>query len=188
MKLFVRRFVVIPLAVFVLFAASAQAADDQPANPHVRILESCRPSLVTQATRLSPTVHELVDQLERSDLVVYVRCTAFKDSSITGRLSFLGSVSDRRYVVIELKLHEQYSSQIAILAHELQHAVEVASAPQVRSSETMAEHYRKIGIAVDDHPMIFETAAAREVGERVHRELFGVSMNTRAGEASSGSK
>jgi len=183
-----RRLVVTCLVAASLFA-SVQAADDQPpVDPRVRTLEPCRATLVEDAARLSPTVRELVDTLEQSDLVVYVRCTSFKDSTVTGRLSFLGSVADRRYVVVEIKLYEQYSSQIATLAHELQHAVEVAAAPSIRNSATMAKHYMLIGIAIDRHPLIFETMAARAIGERVHRELFGVSAHARAADATPGSR
>jgi hypothetical protein len=188
METVVRRVVVITLVVAVLFASSPQAADQVFSDPHVRMLEPCRGSLVEDAARLSPTVRELVETLERSDLVVYVRCALLKNSSITGRLSFLGAVADRRYVVVEIRLHDQYSSQISTLAHELQHAVEVAQAPSIRDNASMAAHYRQIGIAIDRHPLIFETLAAREIGDRVHRELFGASARMRAAEIIAGSR
>ncbi len=184
----VRRLVVICLVGPLQFASSVQAADQPSPDPHVRTLHPCRSTLVDEAMRQSPTVHELVDTLEQSDLVVYVRCTFFKDSSITGRLSFLGAVADRRYVVVEIKLHEQHGSQIATLAHELQHAVEVAQAPSIRDTASMAVHYRQIGIAIDRHPLIFETLAARAVGDRVHRELFSASARARAAELTAGSR
>lgn len=189
METVVRRVVVMSLLSTLLFASPLEAADEQaPSDPHVRTLEPCRPTLVEDAMRLSPTVRDLVDTLEQSDLVVYVRCAFFKDSSITGRLSFMGAVADRRYVVVEIKLYEQYSLQMATLAHELQHAVEVADAASIRDTTTMARHYRLIGIAIDRHPLIFETLAARAVGERVHRELFGASARSRATQINAGSR
>ncbi len=192
METFVRRVAVISLSLSILtspFQAAAQSPIDATSpDRHVRLLEPCRTTLLDDATRLSPTVEQLVDRLEHSDLVVYVRCAFLKNSAITGRMAYLGTTAGRRYVIVEIKLHDQYSTQIGTLAHELQHAVEVADAPSVRNSISMAAHYRAIGFAVDRHPMIFETWAARAVGDRVHRELFGASARTRAVETSAGSQ
>lgn len=176
----VRRSVVITLVASFLFVSSSQAADQSSSDPHVRTLEPCRSTLVEEAAQQSPTVRALVDTLEQSDLVVYVRCVFFKDSTLTGRLAFLGAVADLRYVVVEVRFHEQSSAQIATLGHELQHAVEVSEAPSIRDPLTMAAHYRKIGIAIGRHPLIFETAAARAIAERVHKEVFAASTRSRA--------
>lgn len=183
-----RRVAVIALVLSFLFVSSSQAADQSTGDPRVRTLDPCPAALVEEATAQSPTVRALVDALERSDVVVYVRCVFFKDSSLSGRLAFLSSVADLRYVVVEIRLHEQFSSQTATLAHELQHAVEIAEAPSVRDPLTMADHYRRIGIAIGRHPLVFETAAARAVGERVHREMFATSAGSRAAGPSAGSR
>lgn len=189
METVARRVVVTLVAVILLVASSVQAMDDQPStDPHVRPLEPCRQTLVADAIRLSPTVHDLVARLEQSDLVVYVRCAVFKNSTFSGRLSFLGATANRRYVVAEIKLYDQFSLQIATLAHELQHAKEVADAPSIRNTASMAAHYRRIGITIDRYPLIFETWAARAVSERVHRELFTLSARPRAAETTAGSR
>jgi hypothetical protein len=189
MDTFVRRTLVISSLLAVLFAASLQAApvqtvDSASTDPHIRVLEPCRGSMVEDAARQSPTLQSLVDTLEGSDVIVYVRCVFFKDSTITGRLAFLGAVAGLRYVIVEVRFHEQPSSQVATLAHEMQHAVEVAQAPSIHDSETMAQHYRSIGTAVGRHPLIFETMAARAVAERVHRELSATSVRSRATDTS----
>jgi hypothetical protein len=55
------------------------------------------------------------------------------------------------------------------LAHELQHAVEVARATDVRSAERFEAMYAALGTSAN--PRRYETAAAQDVGVRVRREL-----------------
>jgi hypothetical protein len=184
----VRRSVVISLVASFLFVSSSQAADQSSSDRHVRSLEPCRSTLVEEAAQQSPTVRALVDTLEQSDLIVYIRCVFFKDSALSGRLGFLGTVAHLRYVVIEVRFYEQASTRIATLGHELQHAVEIAEAPSIRDQRTMAEHYRRIGVAVGRHPLIFETAAAKAVADRVHREVFATSTRSRAADIAAGSR
>ena len=60
-------------------------------------------------------------------------------------------------------------TRIGLLAHELQHAVELADAPEVRDDEGVRQLYRRIGSASDpDH---FETAAARRIERAVRMEV-----------------
>jgi hypothetical protein len=61
---------------------------------------------------------------------------------------------------------------VAILGHELQHAVEVANAPWVVDEASLAEEYRRIGFPSHaDHGMSFESRAAIDAGQRVLRDL-----------------
>lgn len=164
------------LGAVVLFASPLRAAQPSeapsPINPHIRVLDPCRSALLDDAVRLSPTTRQLVATLEKSDVIVYVRCSFFKDSTLAGRLSFLGAVGGLRYVVVEVRFYEPPNTQIATLAHELQHAVEVAGDASIHDAKTMAAYYRQHGHATSLGATLFETTAAREVGLRVHRELF----------------
>lgn len=137
----------------------------------VRVLTPCVKTLVEDATAVSSTVRALVVRIEQSNLIVYVRCVAINHASFVGRLVFLSAVAGQRYVVIELRNPEQWEAQVATMAHELQHAVEIADAPWVESQAGMAHYYRQAGITVSTKPLTFDTDAARQVGLRVQREL-----------------
>jgi hypothetical protein len=62
---------------------------------------------------------------------------------------------------------------VSWLAHELQHAVEVAGAPEVRSGAQMAALMKRIGRSREAGRQ-FETDGAIECGRQAGRELAGV--------------
>jgi len=66
----------------------------------------------------------------------------------------------------------------ALAAHELQHALEIARAADVTTSEDLRRLYRSIG---EDRAAsaAFETVAAQEVGSRVRQELGRASSKER---------
>ena len=156
---------------------SAHASEMPAGFRRIRVLPPCLTTLIADATAFSPTIRALVARIERSDLVVYVRCVAFKNSALAGRLMFVTAIVGQRYLMIELKTPEQWQTQVATVAHELQHAVEIAEAPWVRSDDTMAQYYRQSGITVAAKPLIFDTQAARQVGLRVQHELVAAALS-----------
>jgi hypothetical protein len=72
--------------------------------------------------------------------------------------------------------------QAPLLAHELQHALEVAEAPDVIDPATLRAHYERIGYRsnADDRTPSFDTAAAIDVQRRVAAELARTSSTTMA--------
>ena len=80
---------------------------------------------------------------------------------------------NRRFLAIELACPRTVDAQIATLAHELQHVVEIAHAPWVLSPRTLREYYEAIGMEVTAGApgRMFETRAAAAVGELVRREM-----------------
>jgi hypothetical protein len=169
----VRRIVVATLMLWSL-PRPLHAADAPATFRRIRILPTCMHTLLEDAAAVSPTVRALVARIEHSNLIVYVRCVALNQSSFVGRLLFLTAMVGQRYVVIELRNPEPWQTQVATLAHELQHAVEIADAPWVVSQAGMAQYYSQGGITVGTRPLTFDTDAARQVGLRVQRELAAV--------------
>jgi hypothetical protein len=169
----VRRIVVATLILWSL-ARPLHAAEAPATFRRIRILPGCLHTLLEDATAVSSTVRALVARIEHSNLVVYVRCLALKQPSVVGRLMFLTAIAGQRYLVIELRNPEPWPTQVATMAHELQHAVEIADAPWVRTQAEMAQYYRSAGITVGTKPLTFDTDAARQVGLRVQRELYAV--------------
>lgn len=140
----------------------------------IRVLPTCVNTLLEDATAVSSTVRALVARIEQSNLIVYVRCVAFNQATFVGRLMFLTATAGQRYLVIELRNPEQWQTQVVTLAHELQHAVEIADAPWVVNQAGMAQYYSQAGITVGTRRLTFDTDAARQVGLRVQRELSAV--------------
>lgn len=86
----------------------------------------------------SATVARLIETLEQSDLYVYVETTFLH---VPGQLRFAIATPQARFLRITLNVPEAEDRLIAWLAHELQHAIEVAQAPEVTSPGTLAQFY-----------------------------------------------
>jgi hypothetical protein len=117
-------------------------------------------------------VENLVEELAGTDVVVYLADTIREGGRAPGYLTFLASAAGVRYVVVHIdRWCISPFDRIAVLAHELQHAMEVAQAPEVRDEATLALFYRRIGW--QSGAGRFETAKARDTGERVRHQLTG---------------
>ena len=72
-----------------------------------------------------PSVMALVEELGRSDVVVYLDLDPYDASPLNGSLRFRGA--GLRYVRVWLRPRQADTEVLPILAHELQHAVEVGA-------------------------------------------------------------
>ena len=126
--------------------------------------------LLAEARRLSPTVRRQLAALERSDLLVYVEVRPVLPTH-TARLGLVGSAGGVRYLKIEIHATNRGSAGISWLAHELQHAIEIASAADVTDQAGFMRLYRRIGRRSFNSAGEFETAAAIRVGNQVTVEL-----------------
>lgn len=146
----------------------------EPARPrwsHTRPLTAGAADLVRRGSEQSAIIRAQLEALERTDLVVYV-----VDSVGGGEfgpkafLEFVASAGGKRYVVVKVdRWRLNPSEAVAWLGHELQHALEVASAPEVTDAVQLARLYHKIGW--EHGSGRFETEAARMAGHRVRNEL-----------------
>ena len=143
--------------------------------PHVRIADPELRRLFDAGLAVSPTLHALVDRLDHSDVVAYIRFEEPR-AGIDGSLQFVSAAAGVRYLLIRVERLPTRSRQLALIGHELQHAVEVATAPHVVDQQTFMQEYERIGHA-RHHPgqqaRRFETPAALAAGERVLKELDG---------------
>jgi len=116
----------------------------------------------------SSTFRELVSILEASDLIVYIeRHNRFRPGE-GGSFRLAGRAHDYRYARIALSSLLCSRELVVLLAHELQHAVELAQAPDVDSSRKMVELFCRIG---EPHAFGYDTQAARDVTRQVASEL-----------------
>ena len=143
--------------------------------PRIRTTDGRLQSLIADGIGRSPTFRALVARLERSDVVVYVHCDA-RTARGGGRLTFVSSAGGFRYVVVRMGWLPSRAQQIAMLAHELQHAVEIADTPAIVDGPSLAREYRRmVGARQVPAPaltMAFDTNAANEGGHQVLRELM----------------
>lgn len=131
----------------------------------------------------SETLRALVDRIEASHVFVYVSVSPFIKASLSGQLTWMTQAGPYRYLRATLSADQTSDQLIASLAHELQHAVEVAGDDLVISEKTLVALYQRIGQpsrAVANSG--WETIAAQQTGYRVRRELVasaGMTMATR---------
>jgi hypothetical protein len=125
--------------------------------------------LVDDALARSTVVSDLVARLSATDVVVFVS-RAHPKIVPTAELMWVGSGPGIRYLKIRIgQARMSRDELIEWLAHELQHAVEVASCADVRDLDTFERLFHRIG--VEWKPGRFETAAAVQVQESARREL-----------------
>ena len=136
---------------------------------HVRTTDPAIKSLLKRGLRQSATFASLVARLQQSDLIVYVEGIDRLPNAIEGRLLILPVPRGVRYVQIQIRLRGALDDSIALLGHELQHAVEVAQASDVRDEKGLARLYQRIGVSGGAH--VYDTAAAQQTGRIVRREL-----------------
>jgi hypothetical protein len=126
----------------------------------------------------SRTFNILLDRLAASDLIVYVRVVDRIPGGAQGQLAFMTATSTVRYVRIDLVPDGSTAVMVALLGHELQHAVEIADAPRVRDSQSMAVLYLLIE-GIHTKGTRYDTVAARVTGDRVKDELASYRESSR---------
>jgi len=159
--------------VVVVHTCVARAAEPSDAITHLRADTADVAALIAEGAAQSPSFRALLDRIDGSDVVAYARLRTFASTALEGRVMFVSSAGGLRYVVIELACGRRRAAQLATLGHELQHVVEIASAPSIVNSRTLASHYERIGERTNANPglTMFETDAAREAERRVRHEL-----------------
>jgi hypothetical protein len=137
----------------------------------VRGLASDVQTLLARGMARSSTFSRLMTDIDNTDVIVYVEFSEKLPSATAGRLLFGGSTrAGTRYLRIQLSPEATIAQQIAVLAHELQHALEVGLAPDVLDQASFAQLYERIGSA-NPPPHGYDTEAARAVGRRVMLEV-----------------
>jgi hypothetical protein len=151
------------------FEPLAESAVLEAPTRHIRSNDRSVRQLLRRGYRGSRTFADLVTRLQRSDVIVYIEEVQRLPGALEGRLMMLPRVNGFRYVRIQLALHGSPEDSVSVLGHELQHAAEVANAPEVNDGAGLAQLYRRTGMR--NGPDVYETAAAQAVARRVRREL-----------------
>jgi hypothetical protein len=152
------------------FAPLTESAALESPYRHVRSQDRSIRYLLKRGFNHSVTFANLMARLEHSDVIVYVEEVPRLPGALEGRMMMLPTSHGQRYVRIQIAQRGAPDDAIAILGHELQHAIEVAQETAVNDQATLAALYQRIGMRGGDK--IYDTFAAQEVGRLVRRELL----------------
>jgi hypothetical protein len=167
---------IVPAAclLVLLGISGVSRAQDDPVGPHVRTADAKLRALIARGIAESPTFREIVNQIDRLPGLVHVV------ASQCGARSTLSACLDHdvqvrggyRFLRINMLPGEPEHRQLPLLAHELQHALEVLSDESATSLKGVAELYERFG---ERRPGVgnFETTAALRVQDTVYREIHG---------------
>jgi hypothetical protein len=129
-------------------------------------------ALIAEGFSRSSTFAGLVTALNRTDVIVYIEPVVTLPKDTMGRIAMLPLAGTNRYLRIQIRADLPRKDAIALIGHELQHALEIAEAPEVRNDAGMVKLYERIGYAgTGGHN--YDTGAAQDTGRRVRRELAG---------------
>ncbi len=165
------------LSIFcVLFFPSVVLAGDK-LTP--RALDPLSAFTLAHTVERSAIARTLIQQIESSNVIVHIESSAYMPDGLGGTTRFVTSRGGYRYVRITLAAGLPLRHRGAILAHELQHAWEVA-----RSTATGLEELKRL-FQHEGHRegQYYETRAAVEVERSVWLELTGRALRRRSGQA-----
>src|SRR6185503_2699984 len=83
------------------------------------------------ALERSAVVRTLIEALERSNVVVHIQSSGDLPIGLRGATRFVVSRGGYRYLRITIRAQLPRELRVAILAHELQHASEIAGSPEI---------------------------------------------------------
>jgi hypothetical protein len=155
------------LLAFLLLDPSG--ADKPAVAPAARVRSvDAAGKLLEQAAARSATVRALLARLAATDVIVYVEITP-SPQVVTARTKLVTATPSARFLRIGVSSVVPPAQMPPLIAHELQHALEIAEREDVRDDEGVRRLYAAIGHqhSVDR----YETEAAKAVERRVREEL-----------------
>jgi hypothetical protein len=170
----IRMFAVVVVLAGVAAPSEAQMDPDYwrvvSRDSHIRASDPAVSVALREGLWKSETFRRLVERVMRSDVIVYIELDGFLRAGLDGQLAFMSSAGTARYVRISVRPQNKADRFIAMIGHELHHAVEVADDPTVVDPVSLAALFQRIGgpRGVSDR---YETKAAMAVGRRIWLEV-----------------
>ena len=128
--------------------------------------------LLEDGVRRSRSFADLVSKIHRTNVIVYIETSHTLEPETVGRILLQTVAGGQRYLRVQVRGLLQGDMVIAIIAHELHHALEVADDVSVVDDATLTELYKRIG-HTSHGAKGFDTDAAKAAGFRVRDELIG---------------
>lgn len=156
-------------ALAVVLVGAAEATGGQADGSRLRSGGPDVTTLIALGSARSTTFRALVDSLERSSVIVYVRfgrCVG----RVAACLNYLGERTGDRYARITINRFEGSQETLCcLLAHELQHALELNDVPNPHTRRDVERVFTAIGRQWGEG---YETTRAIAVARAVQQELL----------------
>ncbi len=159
--------VVMALAV----VTGAAVAGPASADPRLRPAEASAAALVADAVSRSAIVRDLAGRLRGTDVVAYVRVGPCVEGERDSSIHFIGRSRYDRFMVIKINETLSPDRQIALVGHELQHAVDMAQASWITDSARMQQYFLVSGWKLGYPEPGFETFSALQTERKIAQEL-----------------
>ncbi len=160
----------LPMLLFAALTLGAMRFPLLVDYPHVRATDSRIRALIDDARHRSATFALLYQALQQGDVILFIEVSHDLRSALAGRLVLITATPAGRYLRAEVQPKLSRPDLVATIAHEMQHALEIANATLVRDERTVAAFYHHIGLTSDTR--VFDTEEAQKVARRVRRELL----------------
>lgn len=154
------------LLITLLVAPDRPRPDDTHAR-HIRPLSNIARATIAEAARRSQTVTDMLDELERLDVIVYVNVD-FPLTRVRAGTTLQSGANGFRFLTVSLDVTLDPMRRMEMLGHELQHALEIART-DVGDDAGLRRLFGTIGWDVGERS--YETREAITVEQKVRREL-----------------
>ena len=137
--------------------------------PRVRSENPLLSTTIRQGAERSPTFRRLIEAINATDGLVYVlegKCGEGVRACLHSSLELSGP--NRLLRIVVSRRRAPGCELIASVGHELQHALEVLSNPNIRTGFGLSSFFQRIG--PEGNPRRFETTEAIQVGLAVAKE------------------
>jgi hypothetical protein len=159
------------MVAMVVLSLSIAIASQPSTNSNVRSSSPSIAALLEQGQQESPTFAGLVAELDRHDVIVYVQSEIRLRAGLGGATNHTITTRGQvRYLRVLIDLQRSRERLIGLIAHELQHVLEIARDPTVVSEADVDALFRRIGFRRPGGS--YETDAARNIQTRVIDEAL----------------
>jgi hypothetical protein len=151
---------------------AAVVTAQEPSAHHVRASHPKIVALVNGGLARSATFRQLVKTLDGSDVIVYVEPKVTRQA-LGGYLAHnIVTGGAYRYLHVAVEIQGAEGRLVPLLAHELQHAVEVAQNPEARDAHSLEALFARLALKFGcGGTTCSETQAAKDVEATVRSEL-----------------
>jgi hypothetical protein len=164
------------VGLIIVIVPAAAHGDSAPQRSRIRALDEAVSTLLRVGYRHSPTFRRLVHALERSDVITHLETGRTEQYGTAGATKFAGRSGGHRYLRIVVTASQRpQSASVAVLGHELYHALEVAEARWVVDQASYQNLYQRIGYPSCGPRLLrcYDTRAASEIGLKILGEFWG---------------
>src|SRR5688572_22197126 len=132
---------IVAAVVAAIAATGGVTADAQSESSAVRPEDAAIRALIASGMERSATFRDLKTRLDTSDVIVYIRSSSCA-ARVGACLAWVSASAGTRRLLVTLDRFGRSPDELtALLAHELQHASEVASAPEITDLDSFVRSF-----------------------------------------------